>query len=56
MKAGDKVVITNKFHAYRGVEGVVSAVTEDEYGVMVFVIVGNKQEVMVEPSDVKVAQ
>lgn len=56
MKAGDKVVIINKFHAYAGADGVVSGVAEDEHGVMVFVVVGNKQEVMVEPSDVRVAR
>jgi len=56
MKSGQRVVITNAFHAHRGQGGIISTVATDEDGVMIFVTLDNNLQVMVEPSDIKVTK
>ena len=54
MQALDKVRITNRFHAYHGQIGIISRRTVDEEGEIIFVVIDNGKELMLEPSDVKV--
>jgi hypothetical protein len=55
MKEQDKVTITNTFHAYRGHTGVITTTGTDGHGEFIFVRLNNGHEVMLEPSDVRVA-
>ena len=55
MKEQDKVTVTNTFHAYRGHTGIIATTGTDEYGEFIFVRLNNGHEVMLEPSDVRVA-
>jgi hypothetical protein len=52
MQAGQKVTVTNKFHAYRGQVGTITDTTTDEFGDIVFVQFADGKNIMVEATDV----
>ena len=51
MQAGQKVTVTNKFHAYCGQVGTITDIATDEFGDIVFVRFFNKN-IMFEATDV----
>jgi ribosomal protein L21E len=53
MKKGQTVTVTAPFHAYRGHTGTITNTATDDDGDIIFVRLGNGQEVMLEPTDVK---
>jgi hypothetical protein len=52
MKTGQKVKLTNPYHAYRGMSGVITDMTTDEFGQLYFVRLADGRNVMVEASDI----
>jgi hypothetical protein len=52
MQAGQKVTVTNKFHAYRGQVGIITDTATDEFGDIVFVQFADGKNIMVEATDV----
>jgi hypothetical protein len=65
MKEGDKVIITNQFHAYRGRTGTISEIGSDDEGDFIFVGFISTEgryagleviDIMLEPSDIKVTK
>lgn len=54
MKAKDKATVINPFHPHKGRTGVIANITKDSEGTLVFIDFGDGQQVMVEPSDIKV--
>lgn len=51
METGQKVTVTNQFHAYYGQVGTITDTATDEFGDIVFVRFFNKN-IMVEATDV----
>ncbi len=52
MQVGQKVTVTNKFHAYSGQVGTITETATDEFGDIVFVQFTDGKNIMVEATDV----
>ena len=53
MQVGQKVTVTNKFHAYCGQVGAITDTATDEFGEIVFIEFADGKNIMVEATDVR---